>query len=95
MTNLKTSAKEQLEYMLTEDDDALLLTTDDEIKLEVRESVKRLLARLKVIEVTTKVLEAIGDSAVVLPMVERICMVKVWLPFARCLKPLIGHSITN
>ncbi|KAM7461922.1 LOW QUALITY PROTEIN: hypothetical protein LguiA_030043 [Lonicera macranthoides] len=45
MTDLKTSAQEQLEYMLTEDDDVPLLTADDEIKLEVRESVKRLLAR--------------------------------------------------
>ncbi|KAM7465948.1 hypothetical protein LguiB_013510 [Lonicera macranthoides] len=45
ITDLKTSAQEQLEYMLTEDDDAPLLTADDEIKLEVRESVKRLLAR--------------------------------------------------
>ncbi|KAM7461916.1 hypothetical protein LguiA_030037 [Lonicera macranthoides] len=42
-----------------------------------------------------KVLEAIGDWTVVLPTVERMCLVKVWLPFARCLKPLIDHSITN
>ncbi|KAM7465958.1 LOW QUALITY PROTEIN: hypothetical protein LguiB_013520 [Lonicera macranthoides] len=169
MTDLKTSAQERLEYMLTEDDDAPLLTADDEIKLEVRESVKRLLARfnslietcyadpknwiskkgkfghftptsgtcrgrilaklekmrvvvkgwikapknmvkvvekmrekgetiktrLKIIEVTAKVLEAVGDMTVILPTVEQICMVKVWLPFARCLKPLIDHSITN
>ncbi|KAM7461911.1 hypothetical protein LguiA_030032 [Lonicera macranthoides] len=51
--------------------------------------------RLNVIEVTAKVLEAIGDGTVILPTVERICKVKVWLPFARCLKPLIDHSITN
>lgn len=45
MIDLKTSAQEQLEYMLTEDDDAPLLIADDEIKSEVRECVKRLLAR--------------------------------------------------
>ncbi|KAM7465947.1 hypothetical protein LguiB_013509 [Lonicera macranthoides] len=45
MSNLKTLAQEQLENILTEDDDAPLLTADDEIKLEVREFVKRLLAR--------------------------------------------------
>ncbi|KAM7465952.1 hypothetical protein LguiB_013514 [Lonicera macranthoides] len=152
LTDLKTSAQEQLEYMLTEDDDAPLTTADDEIKLEVRESVKRLLARFNslietllrgsgeldfeggaiwsfhsyfrdlswacqilaklemmrdvvtgwieasekmVIEVTAKVLEAIGDGKVILPTIEQICMVKVWLPFARCLKPLIDNSTTN
>ncbi|KAM7461912.1 hypothetical protein LguiA_030033 [Lonicera macranthoides] len=41
------SAQEQLKYMLTEDDDVPLLTTDDEIKLEVRKSVERLLAKFK------------------------------------------------
>ncbi|KAL0337061.1 UNVERIFIED_CONTAM: BTB/POZ domain-containing protein [Sesamum calycinum] len=45
MNDLKTSAQEQLEYMLTEDDDAPLLTADDEIKLEARQCVNRLLAR--------------------------------------------------
>ncbi|KAM7461907.1 hypothetical protein LguiA_030028 [Lonicera macranthoides] len=171
MTDLKTSAQEQLEYMLTEDDDAPLLTADNEIKIEVRECVKRLLARfnnlidtllcgseesdfnggvirsfhsylgdllwacqilakletmrevvngwieesekmvkvvekmsekgemvdtsLKVVEVTAKVLEAIGDGTVILSTVERLHMVKVWLPFVRCLKPLIDCSTTN
>ncbi|KAM7465938.1 hypothetical protein LguiB_013500 [Lonicera macranthoides] len=171
MTDLKTSAQEQLEYMLTEDDDAPLLTADNEIKIEVRECVKKLLARfnnlidtllcgseesdfnegvirsfhsylgdllwacqilakletmrevvngwieesekmvkvvekmsekgemvdtsLKVVEVTAKVLEAIGDGTVILPTVERLHMVKVWLPFVRCLKALIDCSTTN
>ncbi|XP_073222306.1 BTB/POZ domain-containing protein At3g05675 isoform X2 [Cicer arietinum] len=35
MNDLKSSAQEQLEYMLTEDDDAPLLIADDEIKLEI------------------------------------------------------------
>lgn len=45
MNDLKISAQEQLEYMITEDDDAPLLTADDEIKLEVKECVKGLLSR--------------------------------------------------
>ncbi|KAK4834431.1 hypothetical protein QYF36_022512 [Acer negundo] len=43
--DLKSSVQEQLEYMITEDDDAPLLTADDEIKSEVKECVKRLFAR--------------------------------------------------
>ncbi|KAF6158950.1 hypothetical protein GIB67_042031, partial [Kingdonia uniflora] len=43
MNDLKSSAQEQLEYMLTEDDDAPLLTTNDEIKLKVKEYVGNLL----------------------------------------------------
>ncbi|KAL8505169.1 hypothetical protein ACS0TY_016397 [Phlomoides rotata] len=45
MNDLKTSAQEQLEYMLTEDDDAPLLTADDAIKTEAKQCVDRLLAR--------------------------------------------------
>lgn len=45
MNDLKTSAQEQLEYMLTEDDDAPLLTADDNIKSEVKECVKILFTR--------------------------------------------------
>lgn len=45
MNDLKTSAQEQLEYMLTEDDDAPLLPADDVIKLEVVQCVKRMLTR--------------------------------------------------
>lgn len=175
MLDLKSSAQEQLEYMLTDDDDAPLvpLPTCDEVKSEVRECVKRLLSRfsvlldsllnekkemdfeegekfdsllsylsdlswacqvsgkleimrdlvhlwlehsngvlkvveqvsskiemlgikLKVAEVATKVLEAIGYGNVVLPTVMRLQMVKLWLPFARAMKPLIDAiSIGN
>ncbi|XP_021892542.1 BTB/POZ domain-containing protein At3g05675 [Carica papaya] len=45
MNDLKSSAQEQLEYMITEDDDAPLLTDENEIKLEVEECVRRLFAR--------------------------------------------------
>ncbi|XP_021769607.1 BTB/POZ domain-containing protein At3g05675-like isoform X1 [Chenopodium quinoa] len=45
LKDLKSSAQEQLEYMLAEDDDAPLLTSCDELKLEVRDCIKRLLLR--------------------------------------------------
>lgn len=167
MTDLKTSAQEQLEYMLTEDDDVPLLTADEEIKLETKVCIIKLLARfenlvlsllsqedsvydtcsvlllqpyltdlswacqilmklelmrelvsswveasenvvkvveqlcpesdtldikLKVIEVTAKVLEAIGYGTVIMPTVKRLHMVKVWLPFVRVIKPLIESA---
>ncbi|KAL8132133.1 BTB/POZ domain-containing protein At3g05675 [Apium graveolens] len=163
LTDLKTSAQEQLEYMLTEDDDVPLLTADEEIKIETKVCIMELLARfenlvlsmlsaedsvydicsvlllqtyltdlswacqiliklelmrelvsswveasenvvkvveqlcpesdtleikLKVIEVTAKVLEAIGYGTVIMPTVKRLHMVKVWLPFVRVIKPL-------
>ncbi|KAI3918022.1 hypothetical protein MKW92_011962 [Papaver armeniacum] len=43
MSDLKSSAQEQLEYMLTEDDDPPLLIADDELKVEVRKSINYLL----------------------------------------------------
>lgn len=46
MRELKTSSQEQLEYMLTEDDDAPLLTSENtEVKTEVRNCTRDLLAR--------------------------------------------------
>ncbi|CAI9760883.1 unnamed protein product [Fraxinus pennsylvanica] len=170
LNDLKTSAQEQLEYMLTEDDDAPLLTADDEIKLEVRQCVNRLSSRfvnlvhslvgdlqesvaesekmelfqsnlsdllwasqilakleslrdfvyswvetsenivkvvehtcpagelteakLKVLEVTVKVLEAIGYGTVILPTKKRLNMIKIWLPFIRVMKFSID-SVTS
>ncbi|WOG98253.1 hypothetical protein DCAR_0417594 [Daucus carota subsp. sativus] len=167
MTDLKTSAQDQLEYMLTEDDDVPLLIADEEIKLETKECIMKLLARFKnlvlsllstedsvydtcsmlllqsyltdlswacqiliklelmrelvsswveasenvvnvveqlcpesdtleikfkVIEVTSKVLEAIGYGTVIMPTVKRLHMVKVWLPFVRVIKPVIESA---
>ncbi|XP_022156178.1 BTB/POZ domain-containing protein At3g05675 isoform X1 [Momordica charantia] len=43
MHDLKPSAQEQIEYMLTDDDDAPLLMADAELKLEVNDCVKSLL----------------------------------------------------
>lgn len=169
LNDLKSSAQEQLEYMLTEDDDAPLLTADDNIKFEVKECAKRLFDRfnnslagmlcdsteslsdaentqlfqsyltdlswacqilnkleimrefveswfdasekivkvlelgnstteiieikLRAIEVTSKVLEAIGYGTVILPTTKRLEVVKVWLPFVRVTKPVID-SVT-
>ncbi|XP_065856942.1 BTB/POZ domain-containing protein At3g05675 isoform X2 [Euphorbia lathyris] len=169
--DIKTSAQEQLEYMLTEDDDAPLLTADDEIKSIVKAGAKGLFTRfsnllmtleckpresvpvldnmqnfgdhlsdlswiclilskleimfefvnswvdasdkvlrvveqecstteamqtkLKVLEVTTKVLEAIGYGSVILPTAKRLYTVKVWLPFVRVTKHLTDSLTTN
>lgn len=45
LNELKSAAQEQLEYMLTEDDDAPLLTADDGIKSEVKKCVSSLLVK--------------------------------------------------
>ncbi|OMO82577.1 hypothetical protein CCACVL1_11890 [Corchorus capsularis] len=170
MNDLKSSAQEQLEYMVTEDDDAPLLIADDDIKSQIKDCVCRLFSRfnnlleallceptesageagkielfqsyladfswacqlltkleimrefvnswvdvsdkivkvmqssiaveetkakLKVVEVVAKVLEAIGYGTVILPTAKRLHMVKVWLPFVRVTKPLIDSIITN
>ncbi|XP_010486035.1 PREDICTED: BTB/POZ domain-containing protein At3g05675 [Camelina sativa] len=169
--DIKSSAQEQIEYMITEDDDAPLLIADEEIKLEVKECVKSLFVRffqcleetsfkplesediskkgsfrmvlsdlswafqiltkmevvkefvvtwvdtseklvkvvekletsvtetveirVKIIEVTSKVLEAIGYGTVILPTAKRLQMVKLWLPFVRNTKPLVESVVTE
>ncbi|KEH24246.1 putative chromatin remodeling & transcription regulator BTB-POZ family [Medicago truncatula] len=172
MNDLKSSAQEQLEYMLTEDDDAPLLIADDNIKYEVKECVKRLFSgfnnslihllggsteslpevgnvsvksyltdlswvcqilskleimrdfieywfdaserivkvleleqgssttevveiKLRAIEVTSKVLEAIAYGTVILPTAKRLQVLKLWLPFVRVTKPVIDSAMTN
>lgn len=169
MNDLKVSSQEQLEYLLTEDDDAPLLTADDEIKMEAKSCVNRLLMRfvdlvdsmvgdlqesmaeagkielfqvylsdlswasqivtkleilsdfvltwvetsvnivkvaeeacresslliqVKVLEVASKVLEAIGYGTLILPTTKRLQMVKIWLPFVRNVKPSVD-SVTS
>lgn len=172
MNDLKSSAQEQLEYMLTEDDDAPLLIADDNIKYEVKECVKRLFSgfnnslihllcgsteslsevgnvsvksyltdlswvcqilskleimrdfveywfdaserivkvlqleqgssttevvevKLRAIEVTSKVLEAIAYGTVTLPTAKRLQVLKLWLPFVRVTKPVIDSAMRN
>ncbi|XP_039140125.1 BTB/POZ domain-containing protein At3g05675 isoform X2 [Dioscorea cayenensis subsp. rotundata] len=159
LRELKTSVQEQLEYMLTEDDDIPLLSLRDAVlKSEVRNCVKDLLSRLdcvilslssmlqellsllsdiawvcqilckmemmkdlvhywvsasdnivkaldclnsdgnvldsrlKVVEVTCKVLEAISSGNVILPTSSRIHVVNAWLPFARRTRLLVEPS---
>eukprot|EP01018_Ginkgo_biloba_P012467 Gb_20132 [translate_table: standard] len=160
---LKSSAQEQVEYMLVEDDDAPLLAADDHVKHEVNKCLLQLFAiferemaclllntddasetvencvlksladllwlchilpkmdllsdfvskwveasdnilcilqdikfrsglwetKLKVIEITAKVLEAVGYGNVILSAPRRKHLVKVWLPFIRETKPLL------
>ncbi|KAL0717633.1 hypothetical protein Bca4012_066955 [Brassica carinata] len=45
LCDIKASAQEQIEYMITEDDDGPFLIADEVIKLEVKECVKSLFAR--------------------------------------------------
>lgn len=163
MRELKSSAQDQLEYMLTEDDDAPILAFDNEVmKIEVKSCVRDLLNRfnyliesllstspdmyrmqdmqsllsdilwvcqilskmemmkelihywvdssinivkavqqantdvdmvdfrLKVVEVASKILEAIGFGHVILPTAKRLHVVKVWLPFVQqTARPLV------
>ncbi|XP_020101054.1 BTB/POZ domain-containing protein At3g05675 isoform X2 [Ananas comosus] len=173
MREMKCSAQDQLEYMLTEDDedDSLFLTSDaDIIKFEVKNCVKNLLTkfdnfvkslvtksatvldentktdlrnflfdilwtcqilskmemmrdlvhywvnasssistvadqlstdcddvetRLKVVEITSKVLEAIGFGNVVLPTAKRLNLVNTWLPFVRRTMPMLEQVDTE
>jgi len=172
MNDLKSSAQEQLEYMLSEDDDAPLLIADDNIKFEVKECVKRLFSgfnnslihllcgsteslsevgnvsvksyltdlswvcqilskleimrdfveywfdaserivkvleleqgssttevveiKLRAIEVTSKILEAIAYGTVILPTAKRLQVLKLWLPFVRVTKPVIDSAMRN
>ncbi|XP_058186269.1 BTB/POZ domain-containing protein At3g05675 isoform X4 [Rhododendron vialii] len=123
LTDLKTSAQEQLEYMLTEDDDVPLLTADDQIKSEIlvkleimREFIMKwmeasdnivkavdqaspeadiLESRLKIVEITAKILEPMAYGTIILPTAKRLKMVKVWLPFMRIAKPLIDAALAD
>uniref|UniRef100_A0A1J3HXL9 BTB/POZ domain-containing protein n=1 Tax=Noccaea caerulescens TaxID=107243 RepID=A0A1J3HXL9_NOCCA len=169
LCDVKSSAQEQIEYMITEDDDAPLLVADEEIKTEVKECVKSLFVRffhcleavslkpgvdssknecfrmvvsdlswafqiltkmemvrefvvtwvdsseklvkvveqletavaetveirIKVVEVTAKVIEAIGYGTVILPTAKRLQMVKLWLPFVRNTKPLVDSAVVT
>ncbi|XP_058738989.1 BTB/POZ domain-containing protein At3g05675 [Vicia villosa] len=170
MNDLKSSAQEQLDYMLTEDDDSPLLIVDDSIILGVKECVKRLFSgfnnslihllcgstesmseagnvsfrsymtdlawvcqvlskleimrdfvecwfdasekivkvvelegsatevieiKLRAVEITSKVLEAIAYGTVILPTAKRLQVLKLWLPFVRVTKPIIDSAMMN
>lgn len=160
---LKTSAQEQVEYMLGEDEDTPLITADDEVKSVVKTGLCKLCSlfetelssllsesdltseavedkvlrslsdlewmcnilpkmdlmnefvsgwtqisckiltvvedrkldsllwglKVKLIEVTGKVLEAVGYGNVILPPPCRVQLLKTWLPYIRKMKPLL------
>ncbi|KAJ4711830.1 BTB/POZ domain-containing protein [Melia azedarach] len=161
--DLKTSAQEQVEYMLSEDADTPLVTADDEVKsvmktgffkifssfvkelsflllesdltsatvenkilqslsdvewisnilpkmelmkefvsnwVEISDKVLTVVEdrkldssmwglKIKVIEMTGKVLEAVGYGNVILPGPCRVRLLKTWLPYIRKMKPLL------
>ncbi|XP_031262727.1 BTB/POZ domain-containing protein At3g05675-like [Pistacia vera] len=161
--NLKTSAQEQVEYMLAEDADTPLVTADDEVKSVVKMGLSKVCSsfekelsslllesdltsetaedkimlclsdiewmsnillkmnlmnefvlnwteisdkilaviedkkldssmwalKIKVIELTGKVLDAVGYGTVILPAPSRVRLLKTWLPYIRKMKPLL------
>ncbi|KAJ4953616.1 hypothetical protein NE237_030448 [Protea cynaroides] len=160
--DLIVSAREQVEYMLVEDEDMPLVTVDGEVKSEVRMGLSNMFskfekelgslllesdlsagaenkvlqslsdlewicnilpkmdllkdfvsnwmdvsdyvlgafqhnkfdstmwgAKLKLIEVAGKVLDAVGYGNVIFPAPARVQLLKVWLPYIRKMKPLL------
>ncbi|KAJ0240899.1 BTB/POZ domain protein [Hirschfeldia incana] len=145
---LKTSAQEQVEFMLSEDEQVRsLVSQEEEVKSVVRLGISNLVSllllllpeeldvlvlnalydiewlckvlprmemmkdlvfkwadvseeilavaqscklgvKVKLVEVTGKVLEAVGYGVVIVPSRSRACLLKLWLPFIRRLKTL-------
>ncbi|KAF7803948.1 BTB/POZ domain-containing protein [Senna tora] len=48
--------------------------------------------KAKLIEVTAKVLEAVGYGSVILPALCRVQLLKTWLPYVRKMKPLLDSK---
>ncbi|XP_057737300.1 BTB/POZ domain-containing protein At3g05675 [Arachis stenosperma] len=168
---LRTSAQEQVDYMLSKDKDTLIVMADDEVKSVVRTGVyntinsfekdlaslllvpslelgaadnndrimrklsdlewmcnvlpkmdlmKNLVSdwaaisnqilrivedkkldqvmwglKIKLIEVTCKVLEAVGYGGVILPAACRVQLLKSWFPYIRKMKPLLDSKGTE
>ncbi|XP_068650932.1 BTB/POZ domain-containing protein At3g05675-like [Aristolochia californica] len=163
---LKTSAQEQVEYMLIEDEDTALVTADEEVKSQVKAGLSKIFStlqlklnklsteldclsettekevlqslmdlywlcnilakmdlmkefvlrwqnisnsiltivqdqrlssgiwvvKLKLLEVTGKVLDAVGYGNVILPTTSRVELLKIWLPFIRTVKPILDSK---
>ncbi|KAM3711762.1 hypothetical protein ACB098_01G134000 [Castanea mollissima] len=127
---LKTSAQEQVEFMLGEDEDMPLITADDEVKSVTLSDIEwmcnilpkmdlmkdfvfkwaeisvRVLGiiedeklacvmwglKVKLIQVTEKVLEAVGYGNVILPAPCRVQLLKTWLPYIRMIKPILDSK---
>lgn len=168
---IRVSAQEQIEYMLGEDEDTPLVTTDEEVREEVIKGLSQMLAsfqdalssllsqcdsdlasetlensilhnlsglewlcnilpkmnlmrdfvlrwaeisdsvirvledknfetvmwrlKLKLLEVTSKVLDAIGYGSVILPATCRVQLLKTWLPYIRKMKPILDSVGDN
>lgn len=168
---IRASAQEQIEYMLGEDEDTPLVTTDEEVREEVIKGLSQMLAsfqdalssllsqcdsdlasetlenrilhnlsglewlcnilpkmnlmrdfvlrwaeisdsviivledknfetvmwrlKLKLLEVTSKVLDAIGYGSVILPATCRVQLLKTWLPYIRKMKPILDSVGDN
>lgn len=165
---LKTSAQEQIEYMLVEDEDVPLVTADDDVKSEVKIGLSKMFSfmmevmsllsesddslepaekkvlqslsdvewmcnilpkmdmmkdfvclwsdisinildvvqdkkfscniwsiKVKLMEVTGKVLEAVGYGHVILPALARVQLLKIWLPYIRMMKPLLDSKYAD
>lgn len=166
---LKTSAQEQLEYMLLEDGDSPLVVMDEEVKSELRIGLKQLfknfkssldllspecaeelelaeekmlivlndldwicnvlqkmeimvdfvsnwaeisnqiltvvlskwcssdlwVVKSKIMEMTSKALDAVGYGSVVLPAPVRVQFLKTWLPYIREMKPLLESRMDS
>ncbi|CAL1386591.1 unnamed protein product [Linum trigynum] len=152
---LRTSAQEQIEYMLGEDEETPLVTADDEVRSVARAGLAQIFSsfqtiiscslsettetealhivsdlvwmcnvlpkmdmmkdfvvrwteasiveiiednrfesivwglKVKVIEVTVKVLEAVGYGTVILQPTLRVQLLRTWLPYIRKLKPIL------
>lgn len=160
---LRISAQEQVEYMLGDDEDTLLVASDDEVRSEIRMGLSKICSsfenelsslllesdltsetaenrimlslsdlewicnilpkidlmkdfvtnwddlsnnmlrivedkkldsvmwglKVKLIEVTSKVLEAVGYGNVIIAAPCRVHLLKVWLPYIRKMKPLL------
>lgn len=167
-SELKTSAQEQVEYMLVEDEDVPLVTADDDVKSELKMGLSKLFSlfmevmsllsesdgsleaaekkvlqslsdvewmcnilpkmdmmkdfvclwsdisvnilavvqdkkfscdiwsvKVKLMEVTGKVLEAVGYGHVILPAPARVQLLKIWLPYIRMMKPLLDSKCAD
>ncbi|KZV53270.1 hypothetical protein F511_23900 [Dorcoceras hygrometricum] len=51
--------------------------------------------KVKIIEVTSKALDAVGYGTVILPAPQRVKLLRSWLPFIRNLKPILDSMIDN
>ncbi|ESQ49496.1 hypothetical protein EUTSA_v10020747mg [Eutrema salsugineum] len=87
LCDIKSSAQEQIEYMITEDDDAPLLIADEEIKLEVKECVKSLFVRffqcLEAMSLDSEVTSKNGSFRMILSDLSWVCQILTKMEMVR------------